>query len=133
MKTYDPISIDLKEKQRKNKINKYLFLRTLSAEIWPSPFLIFPFSFLIFFIYFYFIYFLIIIIWIHGLYCLIRIRFSPETIYLFAVHFILNELNSSYFLTSEILVKISSLKSLMTYHPENRKIFRLSQNSTILF
>ena len=39
----------------------------------------------------------------------------------FSVHFILNELISIHFLTSEIFVKISSLKSLMTYHPKNRK------------
>ena len=29
--------------------------------------------------------------------------------------------------------KISSLELLATYHPENRKNFRLSQNSTKLF
>ena len=52
---------------------------------------------------------------------LIRVRFYPETIYLFSVQFILNELSSSNFLTSEIFVKISSLESLATYHPENRK------------
>ena len=45
----------------------------------------------------------------------------------------LNELSPNHFLTSEIFVKISSLKSLATYHPENRKIFRLSQNLTKLF
>ena len=56
-----------------------------------------------------------------------------ETIYLFSVQFILNELNSSHFLTSEIFIKISSLKSLMAYHPKNRKIFRLSHNSTKFF
>ena len=52
---------------------------------------------------------------------LIRVRFFPEKFYFFSVQFILNELSSSHFLTSEIFVKISSLKSLMTYHLENRK------------
>ena len=31
------------------------------------------------------------------------------------------KLSSSHFLTSEIFIKISSLESLTTYHPENRK------------
>ena len=52
---------------------------------------------------------------------LIRVYFYPETIYLFSVQFIFNELSSSYFLTFEIFIKISSLESLVTYHPENRK------------
>ena len=69
----------------------------------------------------------------YGSYYFIQIHFYPETIYFLLVHFILNELISSHFLTSEIFVKISSLKSLATYHPENRKIFRLSQNLTKLF
>ena len=51
----------------------------------------------------------------------------------FQFTFILNELSPSHFLTSGIFVKISSLKSLTVYHPENRKLFRLSQNSTKLF
>ena len=37
------------------------------------------------------------------------------------VQFILNEINSSHILTSDIFVKILSLESLATYHPENRK------------
>ena len=45
----------------------------------------------------------------------------PRTIYLFSIQFILNELSSSHFPTSETFVKISSLESLATYHPENRK------------
>ena len=52
---------------------------------------------------------------------LIRVRFYPETIYFFSVQFILNELSSSYFLTSEIFEKISSQESVVTYHPENHK------------
>ena len=64
---------------------------------------------------------------------LIRVRFYPEIIYFFSVQFILNELNLNNFLTSEIFVKISSLESLATYHPENRKKFRLSQNWTKIF
>ena len=46
---------------------------------------------------------------------------APETIYFFLVQFILNELSFSHFLTSEIFVKISSVESLATYHPENHK------------
>ena len=41
--------------------------------------------------------FIIIIIWIHGSYCLIRVRLYSEKIYLFSVHFILNEFSSSHF------------------------------------
>ena len=40
---------------------------------------------------------------------------------LFSIQFILNELNSSYFLTPEILIKISSLESLVTHHPEKHE------------
>ena len=58
---------------------------------------------------------------------------SLKKIYLFLVYFILNELSSNYFLIFEIFIKISSLKSLTVYHPENRKIFYLSRNSTKLF
>ena len=57
---------------------------------------------------------------------------SKKSIY-FSVHFIVNELSSSHFITSEIFVKISSLKSLATYHLEIRKIFRLSHNLTKFF
>ena len=46
--------------------------------------------------------------------------------FIYSVQFILNELNSSYFLTLEIRIKILSLESLTAYHPENCKIFRLS-------
>ena len=66
-------------------------------------------------------YLFIIIIWIHGSYCLFRVRFCPKKIYLFSVYFILNELSSSHFLIFEIFVKISSLKSLTAHHLENRK------------
>ena len=45
----------------------------------------------------------------------------------------LNELSPCHFLTSEIFVKILSLKSLTAYHPKNRKIFRLSHNLTKIF
>ena len=89
------------------------------------------------FLSFLFIYLLLLLL----LYCYLNTRlilshsdpFLPQKIYLFSVHFILNELSSSHFLTSEIFVKISSLKSLTAYHPKNRKIFHLSQNSTKLF
>ena len=123
MKIYGPISVNLREKRIKEKIKINISLHALPR----LSLLTFRFDFILF------LFFLFIIIWIHSLYCLIRIRFCPEKIYFFLVQFILNELNSSYFLTLEILLKISSLKSLATYHPENRKIFRLSQNSTKLF
>ena len=58
---------------------------------------------------------------------------TPKQFIFFSVHFILNEFSPSHLLTFEIFVKILSLKSLVTYHPENRKIFRLSHNSTKLF
>ena len=58
--------------------------------------------------------------------------FTPKQFNFFSVQFILNELSSSHFLISEIFIKISSLKSLATYHPENHKVFRLSPNSTKL-
>ena len=108
-------------KRRKNK-NKILSFSPRSPSV-PSDL---PFIFL-FLIYYYYYYF-----WIHGSYCFFRVRFYPVTICFVSVHFILNELSPSHFLTFEIFVKISSLKSLATYYPENRKIFRLSQNSTKL-
>ena len=70
---------------------------------------------------------------IHDLYCFIRVRFSPEKFYFFSVPFIVNELKSNHFLTSEIFIKISPLKSLEMYHPEICKILWLSQNSTKCF
>ena len=127
MKTYGPISVDLKDKQRKKKfLSLSLSLSTNSLDR-NNGLLLFHFFFLIFvFIFFLFIYLLLLLFWIHGSYCFIRVRFCPETIYFFSVHFILNELSPSHFLTSEIFIKILSPKSLVTYHPENRKIFRLS-------
>ena len=113
MKTYGPISVDLREKRRKKKTKVLLSLSSRSPS---CPFIL---TFLFPFIFCFLI--LIIIIWIHGLYYLIQVRFCPETIYFFLVQVILNELSSSHFLTSDIFVKISSLESLATYHPENRK------------
>ena len=65
---------------------------------------------------------------------LIQVHFYPETIYLFLVQFILNELSSSHFMTFKIFVKISSLESLTTYHPNNRKniLTVLEFNKTIM-
>ena len=112
-----------KETKRKNKKNKIL---SLLFSFSPCPFLtfLFIFSFLSFLL------LLLLLFWIHDSYYFIRVRFYPETIYFFSVHFILNELSAIHFLTSEIFVKISSLKSLAAYHPKNRKNFRLSQNLT---
>ena len=52
---------------------------------------------------------------------LIWVDFYPKTTYFFSVQFILNELSLNHFPTSEIFVKILSLESLTTFHPENRK------------
>ena len=51
--------------------------------------------------------------------------YIPKQFLSFQFNFFLNELSSSHFLPSEIFVKISSLKSLMAYHPENREIIPL--------
>ena len=105
-KTYDPIFIDIKENRRKKK--KISSISILALPFLPkSP----PFDFYLFISDFFFTMCL----------SLIRVRFCPEEIYLFSIQFILNELRSSHFLTSEIFVKISSLESLATYHLETRK------------
>ena len=118
--------IEKRSEENKNKIKlSHAHLsRLLICQI--------PTSFFFILILFYFI-IIIIIIWRHSSYCLIRVCFYPKNFYFFLAHFIFNELSSIHFLTSEIFVNISSLKSLMTYHPENRQIFRLYQNSTKLF
>ena len=95
------------------------FSHPLSDSLFSNIYLAFLPSFLFFFLFFF-------KVWIyssHYAICpsLIQVCFFPKTIYLFSIQFILNELSSSHFLTSKILIKISSLKSLMTYHPENRK------------
>ena len=91
-----------------------------------SPPFFFSFSFYpLFYYYYYYVG--------YSSYCFIQVPFYPEIIYFLLVHFILNELSPSHFLTSEIFVKISSLKSLVTYHPKNHKIFRLSHNLTKRF
>ena len=41
--------------------------------------------------------------------------------FFFSVQFILNELSLSHFLNFDILIKISSIESLVTYQIENRK------------
>ena len=46
---------------------------------------------------------------------------TPKQFISFQFNLFLNELSLSYFVTSNIFVKISSLDSLATYHPENRK------------
>ena len=111
MKSYSSISVYLREKRREEKRNIFFSLSTRSLLRLFVFFVFIPFFFI----------HIIIIIWIYDAYCLIRVHFCSKTIYLFLVQFILNELSSSHFLTSEIFVKISSLKSLTAYHPENRK------------
>ena len=113
--------------------NKKSLSDTLSPPDALSPFLLFFFSFLSFILFFYYYYYYYYYYFGYSSYCFIQVPFYPETIYFLSVHFILNELSPSHFLTSEIFIKISSLKSLVTYHPKNRKVFRLSQNSTKLF
>ena len=80
-----------------------------------------------------FLFFKLLFFWKLDSYCFIRVRFYHENFYFFSVHFSLNELRPNHFPTFEIFVKISSQNSLTAYHPENRKIFCLSQNSTKLF
>ena len=132
-KTYEPISVDLRKKR-----NFFPLYLSLSSPALPAYLLLhflffllyFFFLFILFFPFFFLFFFKFCIHGSHSGPSLIRVRFYPKTIYLFSVQFILNELSSSHFPTFEILVKISSLKSLVTYHPETRKKFRLSQNST---
>ena len=114
-KIYGPNSIDFREKFFSLYPSLLSFFLAPSF-ICPSP----PFDFYLLFFF-------------SMCPSLIRVCFYPETIYLFLVQFILNELSSSHFLTSEIFVKISSLESLATYHSETRKNFLLSQNSTKFF
>ena len=119
IKICGPISVNLREKRRKEKIKISPSLSLQAPSLPKMPFL-FYFIILLLLLLFSII-IIIIIIWIYDPYYLIRVCFYPETIYFFSIQFILNELSSSHFLTSEIFVKISSLKSLTTYHPENRK------------
>ena len=114
IKTYDPISVNLRKKQKKEK-KTFLPLSFSSRSLSPAAFLL---SF-VFFIFSFFL-LLLLLFWIYGSYYFIRIRLYSKIIF-FLVHFILNKLSPSHFLTSKIFVKISSLKSLTTYHPENRK------------
>ena len=131
MKTYSQISIDLRKKQRKEKIKNKNLSPTLSLFIrTPCPH---PFDFR-FYLFFLIIIIIIIIIILDTWFILLHSsRFYLETIYFFSIHFILNELSPSHFPTFKIFVKISSLKSLTAYDPENRKILRLPQNSTKFF
>ena len=122
----------IKNRSERRKKNQKLSL-SLSLSTRASHFSFCYFSFFFYLFIYLFIIIIIILIWIHSSYYFIRVHFYPKNFYFFSVHFILNELSPSHFLTSEIFVKISSLKSLMTYHPDNRKIFRRSQNLTKLF
>ena len=136
MKFYSPISIDLKKKRREEKIKKIkislstLSLFTLSSLPRPFDFSMF-FRFYLFFVFFNYYYYYYYFGYIVHIALFGSVSVSKQIFFL--VHFILNELNPSHFLTSEIFIKILSLKSLTTYHLENCKIFRLSQNSNKLF
>ena len=127
MKTYDSISLNLREKLK--LLTPHLSSPScvspphLFAKMWPFFHLTFLFPSLIFFSFLLKFFFLI---WTHESHCamcppLIWICFCPEKIYSSSVQLILTKLSSSHFLTSEIFVKISSLESLATYHSENRK------------
>ena len=121
MKTYGPISVDLRKKRREEKY-KNLPPPSLSIHV-VIPLFVCPF--------FIFIFFLLLLLFGYIAYItLFESVSAPNFFYFFSIQFILIELNSNHFLTFEIFVKISSLKSLATNHPEIRKIFRLSQNST---
>ena len=110
-KTHGPIFVDLKEKHQNFFFPFSLSLRSLSLfSVYSLPFDL-PFSFYPFF-YTWFTFHHVSIS--HSGSCL-------EIVYFFSVQFLLNELSSSHFLISEIFVKISSLKSLTTYHLENCK------------
>ena len=122
-KTDSSISVDLREKQKTH------FPLSISSSSPPSRShtarLLLSFSFDFPFSFYPFLSF-VFLIWIHDSHCamcpsLIWVCFCPETIYFFSIQFILNELSLSHFLISEIFVKISSLESLETYHPENCK------------
>ena len=102
-KTHGPISVVLRE--------KFLLSLSLSRSLLCPFFFPFILTFYPFILFFY----------LFRCPSLIRFRFCLETIYFFSVQFILNELSSNHFLTSEIFIKISSLKSLVTYHLENCK------------
>ena len=131
-KTYGPISVDLRDK-RKNLFSIFSLSLSLSLSLFylfsrpslPVSSFLSLFDFLFFFFFF--------LIWIHGSHCaicpsLIQVHFCPETIYLFLVQFILNELSLSHFLTSEIFIKISSLTSLATYYPKNSDCLIIRRN-----
>ena len=111
-KTYDPIAVNLREKIEILSLEIFLFPLTHTSL--SPPLLLFLLTFFFFILSFFFL--------IFGCMCpfLIRVRFFPEIIYFSSIQFILNELSSSHFLTSEIFAIISSLELLMTYHPENR-------------
>ena len=111
-KTYGPISVDLREKQKKKKISPFLSSRSNSLR---NPLCRFVFILFLFFA-----------MCPSG-------SFYPETIYLFYVQFILNELSSIHFLTSKIFVKISSLESWRLISQKLVKKFQLFQNSTKFF
>ena len=105
----------------------FSFLSLSPLTLCLSPLLSIPFDFpFSFYPCFSFSFFLFFLTWIQGSHCamcssLIQVHFYSITIYFFVIKFILNELSSSHFLTSEFFVKISSIESLTTYHPENRK------------
>ena len=120
-KTYDLISVDLEIRDFFSFSLSLFLLLTLTPS--PSPLFSFLTLFFLCIVFFFFSLFLFYLKFGYMAQCpsLIWVRFYPETIYFFSVQFSLNELSSSHFLTSEIFVKISSLESVMTYHPEHHK------------
>ena len=120
-KTYGLISVDLRKKR-----NFFPFLSlALSSRSHTLTIALFSFIFLFDFLSFsfFFPFFKNLNTWLTLRHVSIyhSSPFRPQNNFFFLVQFILNEHSSSHFLTSEIFVKISSRKSLATYHPENRK------------
>ena len=140
-KAYDPISVNLRDKQKTPFPFFFLSLCLPSSSSLSvsSFFFSFDFSFFLFIIFFHFYIFLFFLyFWIHDSHyamCLsfIRVRFYPKTIYLFSVQFILNELRSSH---SDFRDFRKNLVPGVTDDLSPRKIiniFRLSHNSMKLF
>ena len=134
-KTHDPISVDLRVKRNFFFFSLSLSLSTYCLQFvlffFLSVFICFPFLFFLFFffLFFYFGHMDYIAPSVHHSF---RSVSTQKKNYLFSVQFILTELSSSHFLTSEIFVKILFLESLVITQ-KIVKIFRLSQNSTKFF
>ena len=137
-KTCGPISINIRDKLvlLSLKLIFSLLSRTLSVLSFFFFFFTFlVFLFILFFLFFFFFYKFGYMVHIAPcVHLLFGSMSTPKQFISFQFNLFLNELSSSYFMTSNIFVKISSLESLATYHPENRKnILTVSEfNKTFL-